>query len=351
MRVALVADTFSVAEGTGIARYALQLLSGLTHEGLSVEPITHQPPQIPFGLAVNHALCLPYLVARRAERFDVLHAASPITALAFPLIHKPKVVTYHDLASLGRRGRAGTGLHARLFAPLFLRIGHLADRVIANSAQTKRDIVSHLGIPSEKIITVQWGIDDRFRPQLGHNSPKRVVGYVGAMNPRKGLPYLIRAFHALRCQCPDLAVKLVICGRRNDQYPGLARLVQELGLSDSVEFRGSVSDDQLVEVYNSFDVFVLPSEWEGFGFPILEAQRCEVPVIIREDAHIPEEVAACCLKATSEKDMADRIYALLTEEDLRQAVVEQGLEYSQQFTWARAVEQTIAVYEDVLSER
>jgi glycosyltransferase involved in cell wall biosynthesis len=349
MRIALVADTFSVAEGTGIARYAQELQVGLTSRGLTVEPIAASPPRLPLGAALNHALRMPYLVATKAGHFDVVHAASPITALALPLVRKPTVVTYHDVVSLRLGRQSGTAFHARLFAPLFLRVGHFADRVIADSSQTKRDIVAHLGIPADKIVVVGPGISDQFVVRPKPASRARIVGYLGALNPRKGLPFLIRSFRALGLRYPGQPVKLVLCGRRNHEYPRLARLAADLDLAEYVEFKGSLTDEQLVEAYNSFDVFVLPSDWEGFGFTILEAQRCGVPVIVRKDAHIPEEVSACCLKAGSEEDMADKIHALLTDDHLRQDLVDKGLDYSQQFTWERTVQQTLGVYEEVMA--
>lgn len=348
MRVALVADTFSVEQGTGIARYSEELLSGLTRNGVQVEPIAPYPPRLPFGTAVNHAMKMPYLVRSKAAQFDLIHATSPITALAFPVVNKPKVVTYHDLVSLLGRN-TGAALHTRLFAPLFFRVGRHADRIIANSSQTRQEMVVHLGIPVEKITVVKWGISEMFRAQRRAKRHSYVIGYVGALNRRKALPYLIRAIHILRATHPKIPVKLMICGKRNLEYTRLVRLTTELALSDVVQFRGSIPDDELVQAYNSFDVFVLPSEWEGFGLPILEAQRCGVPVIIREDAHIPAEVSMCCLKATSEEDMADKIYELLTDASLRQAIVEHGLEYSQQFTWERTVQQTVEVYEAAVS--
>ena len=126
-------------------------------------------------------------------------------------------------------------------------------------------------------------------------------------------------------------------------------LVADLDLTEYVEFKGSLTDEQLVEAYNSFDIFVLASEREGFGFPILEAQRCGVPVIIRNDAHIPPEVSSCCLMACSEEDMADKIHGLLTNDKLRQGFVEKGLAYSQQFAWERTVQETLRVYEEVMA--
>jgi glycosyltransferase involved in cell wall biosynthesis len=348
MRVALVADTFCVEQGTGIARYSQELLAGLTSSGVHVEPIAPSPPRLPFGMAINHALKMPFLVQWKAGGFDLIHATSPITALAFPLVSKPKVVTYHDLISLVRRNTS-IGLHTRLFAPLFFRIARYANRLIANSHQTKDDMMLHLGIPSEKISVVSWGISDKFKPAPNRERSSYVIGYLGTLSRRKGLPYLIGAIHAYTTGYPDVPVKLVVCGRRDLEYPTLSSLVHQLGLDQVVEFRGSVPDHRLVDTYNSFNVKILPSECEGFGLPILEAQRCGVPVIIREDARIPAEVSKCCLKASSEEDMADKIYELLTNAILRQSTIEEGLEYSQQFTWERTVRETVEVYEQILS--
>ena len=125
-------------------------------------------------------------------------------------------------------------------------------------------------------------------------------------------------------------------------------MVERLGLTRDVEFKGFVPASKLAETYSSFDVFALPSDWEGFGLPILEAQRCAVPVIIREEALIAEEVSRSCLKAGSERDMADKLLQLLSDRDSRERVAEEGLEYSQQFTWERAVQRTLEVYQKAM---
>ncbi len=349
MKIGLVADTFSVEEGTGIARYCQELLAGLTGKGLDVEPISPAPPSLPLGMAINHALRMPYIVWAKAGHLDLIHATSPITALCFPVISGPKVVTYLDLTSL-LGANTSSASHARLFAPLFLRIGMFADRIIVISSQTKEEMIVHLGIPADRLSIVNLGISDAFEPRPRGRTDGCVIGYLGALTRRKGLPYLMRAFHTLRARYPGIAAKLVICGRKELEYVTLVRLAEELGLSRVIEFSGFIRDEELVEAYNSFDVFVLPSEWEGFGMPILEAQKCGVPVITRKDAHIPSEVSKCCLKASSEEDMADKIYELLTNTTLRRAVIDEGLEYSQQFTWERTAQETLGVYEDVMPQ-
>jgi glycosyltransferase involved in cell wall biosynthesis len=210
-------------------------------------------------------------------------------------------------------------------------------------------MIAHLGISRHRISVVNPGIAEVFRPTNRPTRSQFIIGYVGAFNRRKGIDYLLRAVHGLKRMQPGLPVKLAACGSKNGEYPVLMRLAADLDLGQDVEFRGFVGGEALVRQYNSFDVFVLPSEWEGFGFPILEAQRCGVPVIIREDAHIPPEVAACCLKASSEENMAETILEVLTNPDLGEAIVEKGLEYSKQFSWERTVQETLKVYEEALS--
>ncbi|MCJ7424126.1 glycosyltransferase family 4 protein [Candidatus Bathyarchaeota archaeon] len=346
---ALCGDAAAVQwKTTGVGRYTQELYRGLTAEGVSVGLIYATAPSVPLGEAMKHVLAMPRAVLREASRFDLIHASSPITALAFAAIRKPKVVTYHDLVPL-LCTNASSAFHTRLFAPVFLRVGMLADRIIAISSQTKEEMVTHLGLPADKIAVVSYGISQMFRPMRELSRGQNVVGYVGTLDRRKAVDCLIRAISLFKDRYPGTPIKLVICGGKSQQYGALVKLASDLTVAQDLEFRGVVVGEELVKAYNSFDVFVHPSEWEGFGFPILEAQRCGVPVIIRDDAHIPPEVSKCCLKAGSEKDMADKVYELLTNAILRQSTIEEGLEYSQQFTWERTVRQTVEVYEQILS--
>ena len=350
MKVALIVDEFSVEKGTGIARYSYELYKGLKDRGIDVEPIMVKPPDVPFGQALNHVFRLPYRVLRRVNEFDIVHATSPITGLCFPFIRKPKVMTYHDIISMIYKD-SGNSLHARLAAPLFFRVGKWSDRIIAVSSQTKEEIVEHLGIPGEKIVVVNNGLDSELKPLEKENRNIFIIGYLGAFNLRKRIDYLVRAFYHLKKEHPEMKVKLVLCGKKTMEYENLVKLVTELGLEEEVEFRGFIPQEQLGDTYNSFDLFVLPSEWEGFGIPIIEAQRCGVPVIIRKDAKIPDEVLRCCLKVDSEEDMADKIFQMLTASGMSEEMIKKGLEQCRGFTWERAVDETIRVYENVLTEK
>jgi glycosyltransferase involved in cell wall biosynthesis len=147
----------------------------------------------------------------------------------------------------------------------------------------------------------------------------------------------------------ELNPKLKIYGSRIHEYQNLLRLAENLGISGRVEFCGFATDWDLPLVYNSLDVLVLPSDWEGFGFPIIEAQRCGVPVVIRTDARISPEIGQCCLKVDSEEDMSNKIVQILTDTTMRDRIIQEGLKYTRRFTWDWTVKETIAMYEKVLS--
>lgn len=347
MRVALIVDEFSVEKGTGIARYCGELYKGLKERGIDVEPIMVKQPDIPFGEAINHLFMLPYNVLKRVNEFDIVHATSPVTGLCFPFIRKPKVMTYHDIITMIFKD-SGNSFHAKLAAPLFFRAGKWSDRIITVSSQTKEEIVEHLGFPEEKISVVNNGLDDDFKPLEKKKKDHFIIGYVGAFTLRKRIDYLIRAFHHLKKEHPDINVKLVLCGKERLEYENLVKLVKELGLQEDVEFKGFIPQGKLVETYNLFDIFAITSEWEGFCMPILEAQRCGVPVVIRGDARIPDEVVRWCLKANSEENMAQVIYKRLDDPHFREDIIMKGIDHSKRFTWDKMIEKTISIYNNLL---
>ena len=244
---------------------------------------------------------------------------------------------------------SGVRAHAKFSLPFLFRIApKYSDKIIAVSTQTRDELVRYLKVPEEKIKVINSGISEDIQIKRKAKEGYYVIGYIGALASRKRIDYAIKAFYYLKRRHPGIEEKFHVFGKKEKEYSKLVELVKKLDLAGDVEFMGFVPEEKLVEVYNSFDVFVLPSDWEGFGIPILEAQRCGIPVIVREDAHIPPEVTRCCVKTKSEGDMADKIYEILTNSSLRDDIIKKGLEYSRQFTWEKTVSETIKVYEEIL---
>ena len=345
MRIGLVGGGFSAG---GIGRYSKELLSGLEGKGFRVQAIGPRKVSLPMGSAIYHSLLLPLTLRKLSGRFDLFHATYPVTGIGFPLIGNPGIVTWHDLVAILCKGK-GSALHVQLLAPMVFRaIAHGARHIIADSSQTKEELITYLGVSEGKITVVNLGVAEDFVPLPRGRKGEFTVGYVGGFINRKRVSYLIRAFAILKERYPSLQVRLLLVGRKAFTYPTLIRLVQRLGLTRDVTFIDFLTEEELVKTYNSFDVFVFPSEWEGFGLDVLEAQRCGVPVVISSDAHIPQEVSRYCIKAASEADMAEKIYQALSDRTSVQEMVTQAQEYSHQFTWKRTLEETIEVYQRVL---
>lgn len=352
MKVAVIEDSLPLGEGVGT--YSRHLTEGLRAQGIEVKLVSLTKQKTAWRDAANHSLRLSYRVLRDVGDCQVLHASSAITGLPFFLSQKPTVVTWHDLISLFCPN-SGNAAYVKLLGPAFFRvIAFGADRIIAISEQTRDELTRYLGIKPEKIRVIYQGVESRFKPmkpsQIRPES-ERIIGYVGSFIRRKTVDFLIRAFSLLRGKHPELNVKLDIWGRQAHEYPSLVRLVEELRLAGQVRFMGFAPDESLPMIYNSFDIFAFPSEWEGFGFPILEAQRCGVPVIIRQGAHISPEVGRCCILALSEDDMADQMFRILTQQDFAKMTAARGTDYCQGFTWERTVRETIGVYEELVPTR
>lgn len=143
--------------------------------------------------------------------------------------------------------------------------------------------------------------------------------------------------------------KLVLAGgkirtvyQRHFNMPELVKGVAE------VETLDHIPESELASLYNSFDVMLFPSSYEGFGLPILEAQKCGVPVLILSDAKIPQEVTKKCVVCRDANDMAAKTLDLLEDPQNRSRISRAGIEYASQFTWENTVKQTLEVYEELL---
>jgi len=138
----------------------------------------------------------------------------------------------------------------------------------------------------------------------------------------------------------------VICGEGTDR-PFLENLCRELGISDKVEFRGEVREEDLVAMYNSFSLFVLPSHQEGFGFPIIEAQACGVPVLTVKGAMIPEEVMRGTVSCRDIDDMAVWMDRLQNDVREREKVIAEGIAHAKCFSLENMAQMTSSVYEQL----
>jgi len=247
-----------------------------------------------------------------------------------------------------------------------------ADRIIAVSEQTKRDLVRLLGVPQEKVTTVYNGVDERFRAAGLRNPgaerpesaalkrklglPERFVLHVGTLEPRKNLVRLIAGYEQAVRGREDIA--LVLAGRKGWLYEPIVaaaeRVNRQSGVTGArVVFVDYVYDGDLPLLYRMAEVFAYPSLYEGFGLPVAEAMSCGTPVLVSGDGALAEVVgdSAVAVNALSVDSIAQGLSRLLGDEGLRHSLSEAGRVRAARFTWEAAAEQVLGVYADVTSDK
>lgn len=277
--------------------------------------------------------------------------------LLLPLRGVPTVLTVHDLIYklFPSYHKPLNYWYLNLAMPLFCR---RADAIIAVSEASRQDIVEQYDVDPAKIHVVYEAAAEYFRPpapemieqvRQRYGLPDHFLLHLSTVEPRKNLDRLLDALLLLRRDFPEL--RLVLVGARGwlvDDF--FARLERE-ALADAVLPLGWVPDEDLPAVIAAADLAVQPSLYEGFGLPILEHMACGQVVAASHSSSHPEVGgdAAAYFDPTDVEEMAAVIGRLLADEDEYQTRRERGLQQAQRFSWQRAAQETLAVYETLLT--
>jgi glycosyltransferase involved in cell wall biosynthesis len=232
-----------------------------------------------------------------------------------------------------------------------------ADRLIAISESTRQDVIRLLSVASSKIVSTQLAASSNYcllPPFEVESVVKRYnliqgkyIYFVGALEPRKNIPLLIEAYAKLGKQFSD--VPLIIAGKKGWMYHEIFKRVAALNLQDRVRFLGYVPEQDLIALYNGARVFVYPSYYEGFGFPVLEAMQCGTPVITTNVSSMPEVAgdAALLVPPNDVEALSIALQRVLTDDVLAKNLSQRGLARAVNFSWQRCAKETLQVYESV----
>ena len=284
--------------------------------------------------------------------------------LTLPLFNRYKtIVTVHDLIPLVFPKYFPKGVKGsfKWFMQKSLLKG--VDSIITDSMSSKKDIIKYTGIPATKIHVVFLAADESFR--LIHNSkfiiqnlrekyrlPEKFALYVGDVTWNKNLPRLVDA--AKKSRIPLVMVGKALVSedfdKKNPWNRDLITVHNNVKEDKNIILPGFVETEELVALYNLATVFVMPSLYEGFGLPILEAMACGCPVITTKEGSIPEVAgdAAFYTDAYDSDKIAKDITEVFEDEKLRKELSITGLKQSSKFFWKKTAEKTVKVYESIV---
>jgi len=355
------------AERTGTEAYSLHLIRALLVAApqhrfrlYADRPLPHEldapnaaPRVMPFPRLWTHARLSAEMLTHPP---DVLL----VPAHVVPLIHPRTVVAVHDLGYL--YFPLAHPFSARLYLDLSTRWSvRAAARVIADSQATKDDLVRRYRTSPDKISVVYPGRDESLRrvnDPAAIEAVKRRYGipgdyllYLGTLQPRKNITRLVQAF-SIQSQISNLKsenLQLVVAGGKGWLYNDIYAKVKQLELEGQVLFPGRVAEEDKAALISGAVALLLPSLYEGFGLPVVEAMQCGTPVICSNTSSQPEVAgeAALLVDPTNIGELAQAMWRLLDDANLRQMLVERGYTQAQKFSWATCAAQVLSILESV----
>jgi len=298
-------------------------------------------------------LILPFQLMK--EKFDLIHYPHFNSPILFPA---KSVCTIHDITPLHFPGHKMKSIIRRLgYKAVFNATLRKASKIIAVSESTKQGIIEHFSIDPKKINVTYEGVDERFRiidkndiiykTKEKFGIAKPYIFYVGVWRSHKNIETLVRAFDILRKKY-KIQHQLVIGGREDLHFTEVRKTIKASPNKTDIITPGFISDNDLPKLYNGAEVFVLPSFIEGFGIIAIEAQSCGCPVVSTNTASMPEVLADSALFFNPRKaeEMAEQIYKILNDQNLKKEIIRKGLANASRFSWEKCAEQTIAIYEE-----
>jgi glycosyltransferase involved in cell wall biosynthesis len=310
----------------------------------------------------------PYTFGRRLLRYlkrygkhyDIVHDNQCLAPALLQLqrdgigvvstIHHP--ITYDRAIALAHEPDWGMRLLIKrwhLFLRMQIRVARQIKNIVTVSYNSKKDIADDFGVAAERLSVVYNGVDsEMFAPRPGvQREPMHLITTASADQPLKGTRYLIDAVALLVQDFPEL--KLTFIGKPNPGGPTDRRL-EAKGLKSRIEFHHGISSNEIVDLYAQASIAVIPSEYEGFGFPAAEAMACEVAVVSTSGGALPEVVgdAGIIVPCKDAQALAEGIRQLLTNTELRNRLAAEGRQrILAQFNWDTVATQLTHYYHGI----
>lgn len=372
------------SEGIGVGHYTYQFLRHLLEEDTSNEYIfffdyrvrekdikkfTNKNAKVRFYPFSDYKKYLPgaynEILGRATlmkENLDILHSTSPLSRIPWGYSGKT-VTTFHNLGVLACPD-SYSRLRRTKEQAVIKYMAKKSDRIIAVSTSIKEDLKKLFGTSEEKVRVVYGGIDKRFF-EMPHTTGEKILTrfgirkpyilYLGTLSPVNNVTRFLEAFtefkkqYLQRTKKKHLPYQLVLAGKRGWLSQEYRQVIKDFGLTKDLVFTGYVIGDELVPLFRNAEFFVMPSLYEGFGSTVLEAFATETPVIASRVSSLPEIAgdAAYFIDPINIQEIAEAMLAFAENPEMREEYRKKGLEQAKQYSWKRAAQETIKVYEEL----
>ncbi len=356
MNIGIDASRAFIKKRTGTEEYSYQFIKNLTKVDTSSHQIflyVKNNSEIDFNLPKNFVvkkICYNRLwtqiglsLEMKKNVIDILF----IPSHTIPIIHPKKTIaTIHGLEfkhypeCYSARERLFLGLNTLLSVKW-------SSKIIVPSENTKKDLIRFYNVDPEKIKVVYHGVSGIKYPVLSIKHDNRQnfnILFIGRLEKRKNLVNLIKAFEIFKknIQHSTFNIQLTLAGKEGFGFEEIKKAIKTSRYKNDIILKNYVSEKEKEELYQNANVFVLPSFYEGFGLPVLEAMSRNVPVICSRTSSLPEIAgnAALLVDPNDSKEIARAINKVLSDNSLRERMIKKGLENVKKFNWKKCTKET-----------
>jgi len=288
----------------------------------------------------------------QTQNADIFHGLSGELPLKWDKTPIKKIVTIHDLIFM-RYPQYYSFFDRKIHFWKFKKAAEMADKIIAISEQTKRDIIHYLKVPEVKIEVIYQGCHQAFKENQTEefvqktkekfNLPERFILNVGTIEERKNLLNVVKAVY-------ETEIPLVVVGRKTKYFAKIKQYIKKNKMEKQIHFLENVSMDELAVLYKLADIFVYPSFFEGFGIPVIEALFSKTAVITSNTSCLPEAGGKDSVYIDPENylDLQSKIKFLWNSESERKRRTDKGFEFVQKFNDKTIANELMNLYQKIL---
>lgn len=263
----------------------------------------------------------------------------------FKFREKKRVVTIHDVSQLANpQHYSFSFIKTPLYKILFNRSAKLSSLIITVSEFSKKEIIKYTNTNPEKVYTILNGVDNEFNANFNFKKiEERFILFVGNILPNKNLLFALKAFSKIN----NKDIKFYIVGRTNNGVKENKLLSEIQNLDNRIVFTGKVSDEELKNYYANASLFLFPSRYEGFGLPILEAMKFNIPIISSNAASIPEVGGnyVTYFNPNDESELIDKLNNYF-DNNIKTPSINYS-EHLKDFTWDRTISEHIKLFKNM----